>query len=63
MPFMEKEIELIPNQKEKSSPLSPTRKAYERFRDEFYHEVKPTLDLHRELRALSEEAAKHHYVG
>jgi hypothetical protein len=57
-----KPLELIPDQREKATPLFETDAAYQAFRASFEQEVKVELDKQREARRLSEEEAKRHLV-
>ena len=62
MEELERKIELVPNQSALAKPLFNTREEYERFRIDWYNEIKPKLDECARARAESELAARQHIV-
>jgi len=56
-------LELIPNQHQIAKPVFPSHEVEESFFRSFYESIKPELDRLAELRARSNELARHHWVS
>ncbi len=59
---MKQEFELIPNHKNKFKPFFSSQEDYEKWKEEFYKQVKPELDRYRTARWLSEESARQRLI-
>ena len=56
-------LEVIPHQSDLSRPLFRSKREYEEFRASYAQEIGPELEILREARRQSEEAAKEHCVA